>query len=301
MKRWAVFAGVSCVTIAAVAAVARRDAADPARCGELVPMGHRCCAPGQREERGLCVGRPTACPDSFRKTDEGCVAIPSRIAVSGATFRVGAGDWEAEGRVLPHDVTVAPFAIDRIEITEAAYAECVLANQCTSLLSKGEPGRAQAGMNRADAERYCAFRGGRLPTSDEWALAAAGARGRRYPWGETGAVCRRATWGLSTGPCAFGHEGAELAGAHPEGATPEGVHDLAGNVAEWVAGAPEEQDGVVRGGSFAAELATDLRTWRTVRVAADTRSPRMGARCAYDAPRPDDAPSPDGAQAPEKP
>ncbi|MET0595301.1 MAG: hypothetical protein ABW133_21555, partial [Polyangiaceae bacterium] len=58
------------------------------------------------------------------------------------------------------------------------------------------------------------------------------------------------------------------------------------------AGSPEDQDGFVRGGSFAAELATDLRTWRTVRVPAATRSPRMGARCAYDRGDADEAPSP---------
>jgi hypothetical protein len=50
---------------------------------------------------------------------------------------------------------------------------------------------------------------------------------------------------------------------------------LAGNAAADV-------NGEVRGGSFAAQLATDLRTWRSVRVPANTRDPRIGGRCAYD-------------------
>jgi hypothetical protein len=69
---------------------------------------------------------------------------------------------------------------------------------------------------------------------------------------------------------------------HPDGATPEGVHDLAGNVSEWTAGPAHDAEGEVRGGSFAAQLATDLRTWRAVRVPASTRAPGIGARCAYD-------------------
>jgi formylglycine-generating enzyme required for sulfatase activity len=121
-----------------------------------------------------------------------------------------------------------------------------------------------------------------LPTADEWAFAAAGPNARRYPWGDTGAVCRRASWGLARGPCAFGHTGPELAGFHGEGSTPEGVQDLAGNVREWVAGPAEASEGLVRGGSFSAELATDLRTWGTARVPTNTRAPDIGARCVYD-------------------
>jgi sulfatase modifying factor 1 len=287
MMRWVVFAGVSTTAIAAVTVVARRHAVDPARCGELVAMGHRCCAEGQREEGGHCVGRPTSCPAPLRATEAGCATIAAPIVILGGALRIGAGDWEAEGRIVPQDVTVGAFALDSVEITEEAYGACVAEGSCEPVgpppgSPSEEPGRARTRLSRPDAERFCAFRGGRLPTSAEWAFAAAGARGRRYPWGDTGAVCRRASWGLSAGPCAFGHLGPELAGAHPAGATPEGVHDLAGNVAEWAAGSPDDAFGIVRGGSFAAALATDLRTWRTVRVPVETRSEEIGARCAYD-------------------
>jgi formylglycine-generating enzyme required for sulfatase activity len=95
-------------------------------------------------------------------------------------------------------------------------------------------------------------------------------------------VCRRATWGLEDGLCGFGHSGPELAGLHPEDATPEGVLDLAGNVSEWVADLTEEGEGFVRGGSFATQLATELRTWSAVKLPVTTSSPAIGARCAYD-------------------
>jgi formylglycine-generating enzyme required for sulfatase activity len=247
-------------------------------------MGNRCCAEGQEQRDGICSGRPTRCPPPLAVTEAGCVAPVERIVIAGGVLRVGAGDWEAEGRVRAHEATIAPFAIDSIEITEGAYANCVAAGRCPEVASSGEPGRARGGITRAEAERYCAFHRGRLPTADEWGFAAAGPNARRYPWGDTGAVCRRASWGLTDGPCAFGHAGPELAGFHPPGATPEGVQDLAGNVSEWVAGTADDPDGVVRGGTFSGQLATDLRTWRTVRWPASTRAPEIGARCAYDLP-----------------
>jgi len=281
MRRVLVFAGISVVSVAAVTVLARRDAADPARCGGLVAMQARCCAEGQREEGGRCVGRPSRCPERLALTDAGCVATARRIEIRGGHLRVGGSDWEAEGRVRAHESEIAPFAIDSIEITEGAYALCVAAGRCPEMEGLGEPGRARGNISRAEAEAYCAFREGRLPTEDEWTFAAGGASSRRYPWGDTGAVCRRASWGLADGPCGFGHTGPELAGLHPEGATPEGVEDMAGNVSEWIAGGPGAE-GAVRGGSFAAQLATDLRTWKAVPRPANARSPEIGARCAYD-------------------
>ncbi|MDB4941803.1 MAG: hypothetical protein JWP97_1337, partial [Labilithrix sp.] len=115
-------------------------------------------------------------------------------------------------------------------------------------------------------------------------VAAAGDRPRRYPWGDTGAVCRRAAWGLARGPCGKGATGPDTVGAHPDGATPLGIHDLAGNVAEWVEASDAAARGlaVVRGGSFETDLATDLRTWVRREVPEGTREPSIGFRCAYE-------------------
>jgi formylglycine-generating enzyme required for sulfatase activity len=278
----AAFMAGSSLSIAIVVRKARRDSADPARCAALMSMGNRCCAAGQRLEEGRCVGRPARCPWPLAVTDLGCVASPARVAIAGGRLRAGAGDWEAEGRVRPREADVRPFEIDAFEITEGDYARCVEAGRCAPLPLTGEPGRALGGMARSDVENYCAFRGGRLPAEDEWTFAAAGSNARRYPWGETGAVCRRGAWGLKEGPCGFGFRGPELTGAHPDGASPEGVHDLAGNVAEWVIGRPEDGIGLVRGGSFVTSLATDLRTWHAEKVPPATRSAEIGGRCVHE-------------------
>jgi sulfatase modifying factor 1 len=280
--RWAAFAAVATVSIGGVIARAKRDAADPARCGNLVPMGTRCCAPGQTVLADRCVGQPTRCPAGLEVTADGCAATPRQIAIAGGLLRAGAGDWEAQGRVVPHDARIEPFQLDAFETTEQAYASCIAASRCAAIPLSGEPGRAISGLTRTEAEAYCAYRGGRLPTGDEWTFAAGGPNARRYAWGDTGAVCRRAVWGIVGGPCGFGASGPEIVGVHPDGASPDGVQDLAGNVAEWVAASPGEQEGAARGGSFATALATDLRTWQMRPLLPSTRSPEVGVRCAYD-------------------
>jgi len=144
--------------------------------------------------------------------------------------------------------------------------------------------RAASGMTRDEAAAFCASRGGRLPSEDEWIVAASSSvsPSRRYPWGDTGAVCRRAAWGLSTGPCALAGDGPDTVGAHPDGNSPLGIHDLAGNVAEWVApqaGRPEV--GIAKGGSWKSALAADLRIWARLELRPSSRDPRVGMRCAY--------------------
>lgn len=76
------------------------------------------------------------------------------------------------------------------------------------------------------ASEFCQWRDARLPTEAEWEAAARGAEGRTYPWGSERPTPDRAVYGRSSGEMA-------PVGTHTAGATPDGIQDLAGNVAEW--------------------------------------------------------------------
>jgi formylglycine-generating enzyme required for sulfatase activity len=268
LQRAAALLVVLCAIGVAVALARARRSDDVHRCGPgFIQRGPRC------ETRPS--GAEVECPPPLEATGHGCDAPDVNVLVPASVVAVGPSDWEAEGRVPSRSIRVQAFRIDAFEVTGGH-------------MGAGGPdaARAASSLTRAEAQAYCASRGGRLPTEDEWIVAAASAvnQPRRYPWGDTGAVCRRAAWGLATGPCAVGAEGPDTVGSHPDGDSPLGLHDLAGNVAEWV-GDPGTSDaaapGVAKGGSWRDSLATELRIWARLELPPGSRDPRVGARCAY--------------------
>jgi formylglycine-generating enzyme len=298
----AVVAGVVMIVLAAVRVATRQGGRDGSTSSDAVPCGEgffrrgtRCCPTAATPHAPLAelcaLGPPSSCPAPLVATPRGCDA-PARgvVDVPATSVLIGPSDWEAEGRVRPRTVKTGPFAIDRFEVSIGHIRCSGCPISVAARLEGRDPGRAASEISLAEARAICTARGGRLPTEDEWIVAAAGERPRRYPWGDTGAVCRRAAWGLARGPCGNGATGPDTVGAHPDGATPLGIHDLAGNVAEWVeTGACRQDDAVaadcvavVRGGSFETDLATELRTWVRREVPASSREPSIGFRCAYE-------------------
>lgn len=206
----------------------------------------------------------------------GCDAPETRIKIPATSLWLGPSDWEAEGRVPPRRIETRAFSLDAFEATVGHFACDACPFPDAARMSRGDTAQAMASVTSEQARVYCARRGGRLPTEDEWIAAASGPTSRRYPWGDTGAVCRRAAWGLLTGPCAVGADGPDTVGAHPDGCTALGLFDMAGNAAEWTTRA----DGTytLHGGSWRSALATELRNWHT--SAFEPAS--AGVRCAYD-------------------
>ena len=225
-------------------------------------------------------------------------------------------------------VTVSPFLIDRTEATRAGFAAWLdhapdVAVRGRDVVQGGvrvarlgaESGLAHgqrfevigdgalpvALVTWEGARRFCAAAGGRLPSEAEWELAARGAGRRRFPWGGDEPRCAGVAVARAPGmPCAARKGPAPVASSLQD-QTPEGVHDLGGNVAEWVSdafsdrytacgtctdprregSAREDTLRVIRGGYF-DEWGESARAAARSRARAGQPSANVGFRCVRD-------------------
>ncbi len=242
----------------------------------------------------------------MQRAVELCAREPFGVRCRSATDDVG--PWiRAEGHA--HEVVLGPFAMDATEVTVAAYGRCVAAGACAPPAFPAGDGRYDqptfpiTHVRWEDAEAYCRFAGGRLPTEAEWEHAARGRKGTLFPWGDlyNPRVANHGAWADDPSDDRDGFVGLAPVGSFPDGATKDGLLDMAGNAAEWVSdyydrdeegfgykrgtqtnpkGPPFGPYGhVVRGGSY-----RDGAHW--MRTAARRASPfatrEIGFRCAYD-------------------
>lgn len=212
---------------------------------------------------------------------------------------------ELLGGEFPEETIELPaYSIDTTEVTVGRYAECVKAGACIEADVKEckvythqglqvalrvprvllSPEMPVSCVTRDEAAKFCAWAKGRLPTHSEWERAARGTDGRLFPWGDTWDP-DAANWGeLDVARVAVvgkvdGHEWAAPPGLFKDGKSPAGAYDMAGNVAEWVAG-DDPIKGAARGGSWASNP-FDLRTTGRWKIEAATRRADLGFRCIY--------------------
>ena len=155
---------------------------------------------------------------------------------------------------------VAAFGIDRYEVTVGEYERFAQSRRVElPWTTRPDTLLPVTGVRLAEANAYCLWRhpdGGRLPEETEWEAAARGLEARLYPWGRT--------WKPDAANAGNTRRGPVRVGSYPAGATPEGVHDMIGNVWEWTSSrhrpyggvkAPETGFYVIRGGAFSANVA----------------------------------------------
>jgi serine/threonine protein kinase len=191
------------------------------------------------------------------------VIIPNEMVfVPGGTFIMGRGKGTDDNPYGPaHEVTIAPFFIDKHEVTREAYLKFIKATgyRAPSEWKNGTypygTGKLPVtGVSWEDAQTYAKWAGKRLPTEAEWEFAARGFDKRTYPWGNK-FVPEKAN---------IAREPAQLTKVenYPTGVSPFGAYDMAGNAWEWTdsdfkpyPGSAFRVDGcnrckVLRGGSF---------------------------------------------------
>ncbi|MDH5640190.1 MAG: formylglycine-generating enzyme family protein [Nitrospira sp.] len=154
-----------------------------------------------------------------------------------------------------------------------------------------------------EAKTYCAAKDKRLPTEAEWEKAARGTEGSLFPWGTDEPDNQRAMFGQH-----HVHEIPIVAAVDSlqKGASPYGLHHMAGNAAEWVqdwfgtdyyaymparnpAGPPSGRYKSVRGGSWKSKSAM-LRAATRSGATPEQRLATIGFRCAKSVPDPADTP-----------
>lgn len=228
----------------------------------------------------------------------------SMITIPAGAFLMGNPEGKGRADEWPQRfVYLDAFAIDQVEVTNERYLAFVTTTGHRNPPNPYGTGTLQSakGIEQLpvvqttwyDAKAYCSWAKKRLPTEAEWEKAARGTDGRLFPWGNDSATVKRANFDRE-----WEEEKTLLpVGSLPDGDSPYGVKDMAGNAREWVSDwydpdyyqqAPDrnpqgpDKKGVVRsirGGSWHSPVA-DITTSARGRGGFALQTHGTGFRCA---------------------
>ncbi len=233
---------------------------------------------------------------SISTATSGRIPPPDMIHIPAGEFIRGSDDSPDERP--KKKIYLDDFYIDEHPVTNREYTEFIRDTKhkypegwIKGTYPSGKDDHPVVGVSWEDAKAYAEWAGKRLPTEAEWEKAARGSDGRRYPWGDNFDKDR-----CNTLPAGIGDT--TSVGRHsPEGDSPYGVTDMAGNIWEWVADwydenyyrlAPDRnplspRDGrykVARGGSY-LDAGSYARITYRYRYSPSTRLDILGFRCAW--------------------
>ena len=232
-----------------------------------------------------------------------CPECPEMVVVPTGSYRMGSRDGNLDEKPA-HDVTIrAPFAVGRYEVTFAEWDACTRDGGCPAGESVavdegwGRGRRPVIGVSWGDAKRYLQWlsrktgKSYRLLSESEWEYAARTGTETAYSWGDEIGVNRANCLG-----CGSRWDDSKTAPVGSFRTSVWGLHDMHGNVWEWVedcwndsyAGAPADGSAwlrgncgvrVLRGGSW-FNIPSYLRAANRIRVATGSRGFNIGFRVA---------------------
>jgi len=166
------------------------------------------------------------------------------LYVPAGNFLMGSADSDPDARANEkpeHTVYLDAFWIDQTDVTDKMYAFCVSANQCNPPSNPSSDPNYYGNseyrnypviyVSWGDAMTYCKWAARQLPTEAQWEKAARGTDGRIYPWGNDAPDTTLLNY---TSLNNHYSSGTTAVGSYPNGASPYGALDMAGDVWQWV-------------------------------------------------------------------
>ncbi len=223
----------------------------------------------------------------------------NQIYIPAGEFVMGTDSNTLKTGDVQHKVYLKAYWIDQFTVTNAMYKLCIQAKVCrrtaTYDTNLDDPAYADYPVHYItwfDANRYCKWEGGRLPTEAEWEKAARGVQGLRYPWGDAQPDASLLNFNGEVGKV-------ESAYSHWAGMSPYGLLNMAGNVQQWVSdwyspdyyeqspyqnptGPSQGTLKVLRGGGFWDD-AKEVQTFFRFRHDPTSAGAHRGIRCARNA------------------
>ena len=228
---------------------------------------------------------------AFAESQDPDVVVQDAVLIEAGEFEMGDtfcadeqgnGDWCSDE--TPHQVQLGSYRIDKYEVTNADYRKCFVAGECSPHplhedrpQDFDQPNQPVVFVTWKDADGYCKWRGGRLPTEAEW---------------------ERAAQGKDLGGAHFGKPYGQGMPQDIGQAPPNsnGLFDMMGNVNEWTqdwygtyetvgiasnpSGPESGKDKVLRGGSWNSP-SHFLRPSDRVARSPELRYSDVGFRCVY--------------------
>lgn len=217
------------------------------------------------------------------------------VSVPAGSFTMGSDAGNADSKP-PHKVDVQAFKFDKFEVTNTDFKKFIDAtgyktdadksgDKAWSAFAAGKDNHPVVKVSWNDATAFCKWAGKRLPTEAEWEMAARGADGRAYPWGND--------WDPKKADVKeSGLRGTTAVGSYPAGASPFGVMDMGGNVWEWTSTVADHYPGnstasklygpnlyIIRGGGW-FDVKEQVASYFRNSAVPTTANDDLGFRCA---------------------